>query len=221
MGCFWQVGVFNVIVGLWNTLTRKKHNQRHQKLNLLPFPALLSSPFDLALPHDSLSLSPSSRFFHLPFSLFPSLLWASSRSHFVVSSMWVEVQIKYWAKLQFSHHCTQGGWGNLKKIPVNIYTVHLSCLLCCFSQSFTFPLLPFFKNRQVTRKINVWINHPQHAVFSHSLLHYTSSESDGGCPICSVVHKIKAYLSCDAYIIMHLKQFCYFSPIFNLTVNPM
>lgn len=41
---FLTVGVFNVMAGLWNSLTRKKHNHKHQKLNLLPLPALLSSP---------------------------------------------------------------------------------------------------------------------------------------------------------------------------------
>lgn len=50
-----------------------KHNRKHQKLNLLPFPVLLSSfcisPY---LTASSPSHSPSPPFFHLPFS--PSLL---------------------------------------------------------------------------------------------------------------------------------------------------
>lgn len=49
----------------------------------------------------------------------------------------------------------------------------------------------FFINRQVTWKINVGVNHLQHAVFNHSLPRYLSSKSD--CPLRFVVPNRKGY----------------------------
>lgn len=200
MSCFWQLGVFNVIAGLWNTLTRKKHNHKHQKLNLLPFPALLSSLFDFALPHHLLSPSLSIiGFFHLPFS--PSFLCFGLPLFFpLVSGMWLETQYKK-GERQPSHQLM---W---RRCQNNLKPLNFRKMICLYSGVLchsTLSSLPPSLNFHFSLK-GRWHGRLMSELITHSMLYliiplYMSSKSVWDCAICSLVLNIKTCLHLRGYL---------------------
>lgn len=179
IGCFWQLGVFNVTVGLWNTWPGRKIIAELQKLNLFPFPALFSSLLR------RLSLTACIR--SLPFPPFP--LCCGLPLPFCCLTDVIRGLAS--APLNSRNRALQSKNSQVTPpCPLHRYFLHPSI----------FPKLPFFMNRQVTVMINVGVNHPQQAAFNLSPLLCMSSELVGGCFILCCPRLILAY-SWEAFFV--------------------